>query len=262
MGNAPQIGEEVFFGVTATAYYPANDSSWTEEIRQSYGGKITWVARAGSPTGDGSDGTSAMRQSAISEEVHELFQKASVGDASAQNAFAFGRHYFEDDGKDSFVEPDAVVSIKPEEEDTGNTEPAEVVKVRSVLQEMHQIRLGVEDETISAGISRVEEIGQKIVEYIRNHPERIPQARQFINVYVPLTINIFKNYATLSRVGISGKNVDAGLSDVPRTMGLIISAFERQLDKLFDSEALDIASDISVMKHMLEQDGFVGGLEV
>ena len=44
-GNAPQISENAFYGVTATAYYPAHDSSWTNEIRQSYGGKITWVAQ-------------------------------------------------------------------------------------------------------------------------------------------------------------------------------------------------------------------------
>ena len=42
-GNAPVFGYGVFYGVTATAYYPANDPSWTAEVRQSYGGSITWV---------------------------------------------------------------------------------------------------------------------------------------------------------------------------------------------------------------------------
>ena len=48
-GNAPRIQENSFADVTATAYYPAFDLSWTEDVRQDYGGTITWVAE----TGDG-----------------------------------------------------------------------------------------------------------------------------------------------------------------------------------------------------------------
>ena len=32
----------VFDNVTATAYYPAGNPTWTEEVRQSFGGNITW----------------------------------------------------------------------------------------------------------------------------------------------------------------------------------------------------------------------------
>lgn len=44
LGSAPQIGEDAFGDVTATVYYPAGDPSWTEAVRQSYGGELTWVA--------------------------------------------------------------------------------------------------------------------------------------------------------------------------------------------------------------------------
>ena len=43
-GNAPSIGSHVFYNVTATAYYPAEEDTWTEEVRQNYGGNLTWVA--------------------------------------------------------------------------------------------------------------------------------------------------------------------------------------------------------------------------
>ena len=42
-GNAPNFGNGVFYNVAATAYYPANNSTWTEEVMQDYGGTITWV---------------------------------------------------------------------------------------------------------------------------------------------------------------------------------------------------------------------------
>ena len=43
-GDAPVFSGDVLYDVTATAYYPAGNASWTEEIRQNYGGTITWVA--------------------------------------------------------------------------------------------------------------------------------------------------------------------------------------------------------------------------
>ena len=42
-GNAPEFGSDVFLRVTANAYYPAGDSTWTSDVMQNYGGTITWV---------------------------------------------------------------------------------------------------------------------------------------------------------------------------------------------------------------------------
>ncbi len=42
-GDAPSIHENAFSSVMAIAHYPANNSTWTEQIKQDYGGTITWV---------------------------------------------------------------------------------------------------------------------------------------------------------------------------------------------------------------------------
>ena len=48
-GNAPLIStNRAFENVSTYAYYPANNSSWTESVRQDYGGTIKWV-----PLGEG-----------------------------------------------------------------------------------------------------------------------------------------------------------------------------------------------------------------
>ena len=42
LGDGPAIGTGAFKGLTATAYYPGGNLTWTAEILQNYGGKITW----------------------------------------------------------------------------------------------------------------------------------------------------------------------------------------------------------------------------
>ena len=41
-GDAPVIGTAAFSSVTADAYYPDGNTTWTEEKQQDYGGQLTW----------------------------------------------------------------------------------------------------------------------------------------------------------------------------------------------------------------------------
>ena len=43
LGNAPIAGGNLFGSITASVYYPANNPSWTENVRQNYAGTVTWV---------------------------------------------------------------------------------------------------------------------------------------------------------------------------------------------------------------------------
>ena len=43
LGHAPTFGTQPFNSVRANAYYPAADETWTEEVRQNYGGTLTWL---------------------------------------------------------------------------------------------------------------------------------------------------------------------------------------------------------------------------
>ena len=43
-GNAPKMGEDVFYNTTVRAVYPAGNATWTADVMQNYGGTITWIS--------------------------------------------------------------------------------------------------------------------------------------------------------------------------------------------------------------------------
>lgn len=43
-GSAPEIGAGAFSDVVSDVYYPAGDPSWTENVRESYMGNLSWLA--------------------------------------------------------------------------------------------------------------------------------------------------------------------------------------------------------------------------
>ena len=43
LGSAPKFYGSCFTGVTATVFYPCNDSSWTDALLKNYGGQLMWT---------------------------------------------------------------------------------------------------------------------------------------------------------------------------------------------------------------------------
>ena len=43
LGDAPAFQSDSFASSSFTAYYPAGNPTWTENVRQNYGGRVTWV---------------------------------------------------------------------------------------------------------------------------------------------------------------------------------------------------------------------------
>ena len=63
VGNAPLIEENAFYSyfdpLKITAYYPANDASWTQEVRGNYSAEITWKINPAGSISTGSCGENA-----------------------------------------------------------------------------------------------------------------------------------------------------------------------------------------------------------
>jgi hypothetical protein len=69
-GDAPEIGENCFEDVSVSIQYPENNATWTEEVQESFGGDITWVAESCEELGEHSltDATIENKVDATCEE--------------------------------------------------------------------------------------------------------------------------------------------------------------------------------------------------
>ncbi len=129
----------------------------------------------------------------------------------------------------------------------------------AILREIRQVNDEIPGEEMSAKICRIEEITRKILDYQKSHPNRERQLRSFLNYYLPTTLKILRAYAQLDAQGIEGENISAAKARIEGMMDQVVAGFEKQLDKLFQDDALDIASDVEVLENMLKKDGLSDG---
>ena len=142
---------------------------------------------------------------------------------------------------------------EPEPEKKEETTPDD-----DILREIRLINDLIPDPVISAKIDRIEEITQKILQYQKTHPQRTEQLRTFLNYYLPTTLKILRSYARLEAQGVEGENITAAKARIEGMMDQVVEGFEKQLDKLFSSDAMDIAADVQVLENMLKKDGLSG----
>ena len=124
-----------------------------------------------------------------------------------------------------------------------------------ILREIRQVNDSIPDAVMSAKIDRIEEITGKILKYQKEHPNKEGQLRSFLNYYLPTTLKILRAYAQLDAQGIEGENISAAKKRIEDMMDQVVYGFERQLDKLFRDDAMDITSDVEVLENMLRKDG-------
>ena len=90
---------------------------------------------------------------------------------------------------------------------------------------------------------------------MEQHPEKQQQAATFLNYYLPTTLKLLDSYALLEAQGIEGDNITASKQQISQIMDTLIKGFEKQLDQLFSTQAIDINSDIEVLENMMAADG-------
>lgn len=144
---------------------------------------------------------------------------------------------------------------KPEPS-TGNPELDKVIKDgKLALSEMRRLDDNIADPGVSADIVRLSQVSEKIFQAVRDDPEKLPQIRQFMNYYLPTTLKLLNTYDRMSGAGVSGENIDGTKTKVEDMLKTIVRAFEKQLDALYGSDALDISTDIQVMETLLAREG-------
>lgn len=123
------------------------------------------------------------------------------------------------------------------------------------LRDVRRVNDRIADPVISGKIDRLEELAGKIFRIVEEEPEKRGKAATFLNYYLPTTQKLLDSYADFEESGVSGENVSQAKRRIADTMDKIVAGFERQLDQLYQADAMDVDSDIRVMEQMLQRDG-------
>ena len=165
-----------------------------------------------------------------------------------------GRLILSDEG----LQEEAPPAPEPEEESEKEEDTLDMTDDDAVLAAIRQLNDDIDDEMMSQKIDRIGEITGKIFAYQKQNPNRAGQLRSFLSYYLPTTLKILKAYARMEEQGVEGENIRSAKERIEGMMDKVVEGFEKQLDRLFQDDAMDIATDVQVLERMLDKAGLSG----
>ena len=122
------------------------------------------------------------------------------------------------------------------------------------LKRLREAAAAAQDPAVSKELKRISEAGRKILTAVADKRSRYDEVRKFMEYYLPTTDKLIAQYKLLAGAG-SGETVKKAQRSVENSLDMIALAFEKQLDKLYSDEAMDITTDIQVLETMMASDG-------
>ena len=123
------------------------------------------------------------------------------------------------------------------------------------LREIRKLNDDIDNDLVSQRIDRIGALTASIFRVVREKPERADEVRKFMNYYLPTTLKLLKSYSLMEKQSYQGENIVASRKKIEDVLETLVHAFEQQQDKLFQSDALDVETDISVLETMMASDG-------
>lgn len=156
---------------------------------------------------------------------------------------------------------------RPDERDGRSKLPPQVQKVIEegdvYIRRIHACNDAVSGREISAKITRMEMLVDRIFDRVEQNPESVDDIRKLMEYYLPTTVKLLEAYQELDAQPVEGENIRSSKREIEATLDTLNTAFERLLDSMFQETAWDVSSDISVLQTLLAQEGLTDdGLRV
>ena len=117
----------------------------------------------------------------------------------------------------------------------------------------------IKDKDVSEKLDRMEKLVAAIFHEVDINPSQAGKLSMFMNYYLPTTEKLLEAYADIDEKNIKGERLKKVQMDIVKALDSINDAFEILLERFYEEQEIDIASDISVMEKVMKQQGDVRG---
>ena len=166
---------------------------------------------------------------------------------------------------DDDEEEDKFVVFETDEAEQ-QAEPAETVQESEIAREgkrylasLRLSRASIDNKTVRGKIEELEKIIESIYARLDEKPEQTTQVRDIMAKTMPLTTSVLESYGEMNIRKVQGDDFTQMEYEVIDVLDKAKAAYTKLYDNMYDGDILDVTSEISVLKTLLNQEGLLGG---
>ncbi len=120
----------------------------------------------------------------------------------------------------------------------------------------------LEDKHLVENVREICSTSNKIIDTLSKNPNKLGQAKNFLNYYLPVTIKILTRYDEIENQRLNTAESEKFMKSVQEMTEKIKNAFKEQLNNMYKSEMIDTDAEIKVFETMLKSDGFLNEINM
>ncbi len=141
---------------------------------------------------------------------------------------------------------------------TGNAYADEMIaRGQQLMKEIRAENEMIPDEHLSEQIVQLDDVMDRIFRAVAEQPGKAPQIRRSLDYYLPTTLKMLSGYRVMDERQVRGDMAEQTRKQIHDAMDIVVTAFTRQLDTMYQADVLDISTDIDVLETLLKQDGLL-----
>ena len=156
--------------------------------------------------------------------------------------------------------PGKTVKIEiPEEPERTGDEPVDslLAEGERAIEEMRALREAIRDEPVKEKLTGIIYVVDAIFKRLLEYPGDYKQIKRFSEFYMPTTIKLLHTYDRFGHAASGGENIEGTRGKIEAALDMILDSYGKFFDSLFQSQALDVETDIVVLENMLRNEGLL-----
>lgn len=148
------------------------------------------------------------------------------------------------------------VELVEEPVSTGDAErDALLADGKTAVSELQKIGAKVKDRTVAQKVDTIAELTAKLYDDVRKDPSDFRPVRRFTDYYRPTTEKLLRRYTELQDSEIESENICGAKKRIEDMLDSIITAYQKELNSLYENDLVDITADIQVMEQKMAAEG-------
>lgn len=146
---------------------------------------------------------------------------------------------------------------KPIEKTGDATVDGMIEKGLELLKAIREENDKIPDAELTRQINEIDATAREIFRTVAEQPGKAPQIRRFMDYYLPTTLKMLAGYSKMNERNVTGKQADETRRQIENATQVVVKAFKKQLNNLYEDDILDISTDVEVLETLLKSDGLV-----
>ena len=123
------------------------------------------------------------------------------------------------------------------------------------LNNILELNKKIDNRQLNSDVNELVDTTDKILDYVYEHEKAASGLRKLVNYYLPTVEKLLKRYDDIEEQNAS--NVVESRKKIEDIIKTTTIAFKNQLESLFDTDTLDINSEVKVLEQIYVKEGLI-----